>query len=130
MNGTVKRLAVFLGVLLLASRCHAIPNPNVSLAMHTIAVAEYLDRDDLDSILPECLGEIDQSATIADLDASSGNVYVALLACGAEAVSSVEFCIEGWPSGPDSPRAICRFWQLACRIFLLNFVLEKQALRW
>jgi hypothetical protein len=99
-------LAIAFGLMLVAAPAFAGPNAEAELAMHTVASFDYLYCDDLTLpgmyFPPDCEG-IDNSATMAELDASYGYVYVVFLAYNVTCISGVEYCIGGWPETRGTP---------------------------
>jgi hypothetical protein len=106
-----RTLAIVFGLLVLAAPAFAQlgPNPNVSLAMHTVASYDYLFCPELmtpvpDGYLPWDCSMIDNSATVEEMDASYGYVYVVFLAYNIDtALNGVEYCVMGWPVVRGSP---------------------------
>jgi hypothetical protein len=98
----MRALAITLGLMLVAAPAFAGPNPNATLAMHTVASFDYLYCPELNGMLFDCT-MIDNSAEMAELDASYGYVYVLFLAYDVECISGVEYCIGGWPASRGAP---------------------------
>jgi hypothetical protein len=100
-----KTLAIAFGLMLIAAPVLAGPNPEAELAMHTIASFEYLYCQELlnPPLFPLDCTMIDNSATVAEMDASYGYVYVVFLAYNVTCISGVEFCIAGWPTLRGAP---------------------------
>jgi len=98
----MKPLAV-LSVLLLAtpSAAHAI-NEEASLAMHVMAMGEYLDCEDLCPAEMTCL-DVNCDLSVAELEAAGGYGYVTFLAYNVDEVQRVEFYVIGWPIGTGTP---------------------------
>lgn len=79
-------------------------NPNARLCMHLVASDAYLYIDDL---RPMVLEDIDQDLTLAELAVSSYYGYCVMCAYNIEAISCVEFRVEGWPEGrPAAPGVV------------------------
>ncbi len=102
--------AIVLGIALVAVPVYAGPNPEVSLAMHTVASYEYLYCPELTvfnqehpEYFPIDCSMIDNSAEMAELEASYGYLYVVFIAYNATAISGVEYCIGGWPTARGAP---------------------------
>jgi len=68
--------------------------------MHLIASSDSLGCDDL---VPAACESINVDLSIEELFAADGFGYVALLAYDVEGVTSVEFALDGWPSGRGAP---------------------------
>lgn len=103
----MRTLAIVFGLMLIAAPAFAGPNPQAALAMHTVASYEYLYCPELMGLqyLPGLCDDIDNSATVEDLDASGGYVYVVFMAYNVGCLSGVEYCIAGWPVSRGAPPA-------------------------
>ena len=94
-------IALTLGLLFAPPQiCLAGDNPDVKLAMHLIASSDSLGCDDL---VPAACDSINVDLSIEELFAADGYGYVALLAYDVSGMTSVEFALEGWPSGRGAP---------------------------
>ncbi|MCK4548017.1 MAG: hypothetical protein KAW17_11320 [Candidatus Eisenbacteria sp.] len=105
-----RMLAITFGLMLIAAPALAGPNPDASLAMHTVASSEYLYCPELSNFDPLHPGYhpmdctmIDNSAEAAELEASYGYVYVVFLAYNVDCITGVEYCIAGWPTVRGAP---------------------------
>lgn len=106
----MKELAIVLSVTVIPAAAFGYSYPG--LAMHTVASYEYLYCPDLvepgSPYFPFDCYSLDRDATMDELDATLGYVYVAFCAYyddywEIDGITGAEYCIAGWPGGPDAP---------------------------
>ncbi len=95
-------LGVILGVMI-SGPAAAGQNPDAKLCMHLIAETGYLEDLYTTALADLVVGDIDRDLSLQDLAASGYCGHCIICVYDVEAISGVEFTIEGWPTGPGSP---------------------------
>jgi len=100
-----RSMVIAAGLLLLASPALAGPNPNASLAMHTVVTDDFLYCTGT-PVCPDGMvcGEIDNSALEGEIPGgATGYCYIAFLTYNYGTASGVEFMVTGWPTVRGAP---------------------------
>jgi hypothetical protein len=75
--------------------------------MHLVASDQVLDCQEL---MPTCCDSINVDLSVAEVLASGGYGYIALVAYDVEGITGAEFAITGWPSGRGAPVLVGPTW--------------------